>query len=251
MSDHDTENTKEEKLGLTTEAHHDQELFTEVDGIKWARFPVKTRLVVIGDNLDDFLNEFAVPYYKDGDILCIASKVVSIAKGFYVKESDIKVTWLAKFLTQFVKKWDHDPGFRLPQKVQLSMDIVGMPRFILAVVVGGFMKLLGKPGYFYIIAGHNISAIDGFVPEMYPVPLRGYGFLAPEDPDGICNEIEKKFSMNTTILDGNNVDQIVLGMSDGLKNRFTKEKLLEILSGNPQGQTGNTPILIVRPENQA
>lgn len=236
----------DEKLGLATEPHHDQELYSNVDGMKWARYPVRTRLALIGDNLDDFLKEFAVPYYKENDILCIASKVVSITKGFYVKESDIKITPFARFLTKFVKKWEHDPGFRLPQKVQLAMDIVGIPRFLLAILGGGIMKLLGKPGYFYIIAGHNINAIDGFVPEMYPVPLRGYGFLAPENPDGICDEIEQKFGMQTAILDGNNVDQIVLGMSTKLKERFSKEKLLEILQGNPQGQTGNTPILIVR-----
>jgi hypothetical protein len=247
MSQHVTETPGE--LGLTTEANEGQEIFSEVEGTKWARFPVKTRLVVIGDKLEPFLEEFAKPYYKEGDILCIASKVISITNGFYVKESDIKITWFARFLTKFVKKWEHDPGFRLPQKIQLSMDIVGLPRFLLAIVGGGIMKLLGKPGYFYIIAGHNIGAIDGFVPEMYPKPLRGYGFLAPEDPDGICNDIENKFQMNVAILDGNNVDQIVLGMSDGLKARFTKEKLLKILSGNPQGQSGNTPILIVRPEN--
>lgn len=248
MTQHVTETPGE--LGLTTNPNEGQEIFHEVDGVKWARFPVRTRLVVIGDKLDPILEEFAKPYYKKGDILCIASKVISITNGFYVKESDIKITWLARFLTKFVKKWDHDPGFRLPQKVQLSMDIVGMPRFLLAIVIGGIMKLLGKPGYFYIVAGHNISAIDGFVPEMYPEPLRGYGFLAPENPDGICDDIESKFEMNVAILDGNNVDQIVLGMSEGLKSRFSKDKLLEILSGNPQGQSGNTPILIVRPENK-
>lgn len=232
--------------GLQSEPNKGEELYSEVDGIKWARYPVKTRLAVIGDSLDDFLNDYAKPYYKEGDIVCIASKVVSITKGFYVKESDIKITWFAKFLTKFVKKWEHDPGFRLPQKVQLAMDIVGLPRFIFAIIGGGFMKLLGKPGYFYIIAGHNINAIDGFVPEMYPEPLRGYGFLAPENPDGICDEIEEKYGMESAILDGNNVDQIVLGMSKGLKERFSKEKLLQVLRGNPQSQTGSTPILIVK-----
>lgn len=246
----------DEKLGLLTEPHPGQELYKEVNGVKWARYPVKTRLALIDDDLNQFLKESAKPYYKEGDIMCLASKVVSICKGFYVKESDLKVTWFAKFLTRFVKKWPHDPGFAIPQKIQVAMNIVGIPRFVFAMIGGVIMKLLGKPGWFYRLAGHNIGAIDGFVPEMYPEPLRGYGFLAPTNPDQIADEIERDLEMQTAILDGNNVDQIVLGMSKGLIDRFggdyknSKEHLLKIISGNPQGQTGNTPVLIVREESK-
>lgn len=218
----------------------------EVDGIKYGRFPVKTRLAVIGDDLDKFLDENLNGVYQSGDIVCLASKVVSICKGYYIKESDLKISWLAKFLVRFVKKWPHDPGFAIPQKIQLAMNIVGMPRFIFAMIGGVIMKVLGKPGWFYKLAGHNIGGIDGFVPEMYPVPLRGYGFLTPENPDQDSDEVEQKHGYPTAILDGNNVENIVLGMSKNLKAQMTKEKLLEIINGNPQGQSGNTPILLLR-----
>jgi hypothetical protein len=234
-------------LGLQTTAKEGQELYSELKGKKYARFPVKTHLILIDEDLDKVIEKYAVPEFKEGDIFCITSKVISITKGFYVKESELKVSWLAKFLVRFVTKHEHDPGFALPQKIQVAMNEVGIPRFIFAMIGGVIMKVIfRKPGYFYILAGHNINAIDGFVPHMYPVPLRGYGFLAPKNPDGICNEIEQKFSMNTAMLDGNNVENIVLGMSEGLKARFSKEELLQILNGNPQGQSGNTPILLVR-----
>lgn len=235
-----------EKIGLLENGVEGRELVVNSNGKRWVRYPVRTELVVIGDTLDEFIKKYAIPNYKKDDILCIASKVISIVNGFYVKESDIRVTSFARFLTKFVKKWDHDPGFRIPQKVQLALDIVGYPRFLLAIFIGGVMKIIGKPGYFYKVAGHNINAIDGFVPEMYPVPLRGYGFLAPENPNKICDEIQEKYGMKCAILDGNNVDQIVLGMSSQLLENMTKEELLDILRGNPQGQSGNTPILIVR-----
>lgn len=238
-----------EKLGLLTEPHEHQELYKIVDGVKYFRYPVRTPLVLIGDNLNDFIEKYAKPYFKQGDIFCISTKVVSIAKGYYVAEKDIKITPFARFLVKFVKKWPHDPGFALPQKIQLSMDIVGVPRFIFALIGGAIMKyIFRKPGYFYILAGHNIGAIDGFVDWMYPEPLRGYGFLAPKFPDRDANEIEEKFGIPTALLDGNNVENIVLGMSDGLKKRFSKEKFLKIIEGNPQGQSGGTPILLVREE---
>ncbi len=234
-------------LGLQTTAKEGQELYSSLHGKKYARFPVKTHLIVIDEDLDAVIQKYAVPEYKEGDIFCITSKVISITKGFYVKESELKVTWLAKFLVRFVKKTPNDPGFALPQKIQVAMNEVGILRFIFAMIGGVVMKyIFRKPGYFYILAGHNIAAIDGFVPHMYPEPLRGYGFLAPKNPDGICNEIETKFNMPTAMLDGNNVENIVLGMSDGVSTRFSKEELLQILKGNPQGQSGNTPILLLR-----
>jgi len=233
-------------LGLQEKPHDGQQLYMEVDGVKWARLPVKTRLALIDEDLDAFIDEHVKAYYKEGDIFCIASKVVSICKGYYVKESDLHVTWFARFLVRFVKKWPHDPGFAIPQKIQLAMNIVGIPRFLFAMVGGVIMKVLGKPGYFYILAGHNIGGIDGFVPEMYPEPLRGYGFLTPEHADVDAQEIEAKHNFPAAVLDGNNIENIVLGMSNSLKAQMTKEKLLEIINGNPQGQSGNTPILLLR-----
>lgn len=247
MSHDDHDDNK--PLGLQTEAHEGQQLHATVDGTKWTRYPVKTRLALIDEDLNKFIEEHTAQYYKEGDIFCLASKVVSICNGYYVKESDLKVTWLAKYLVRFVKKWPNDPGFALPQKIQMAMDMVGLPRFLFALAGGAIMKyIFRKPGYFYILAGHNIGGIDGFVPEMYPEPLRGYGFYTPVNADKDAQEIENHFGYPVAILDGNNIENIVLGMSKKLSAQFTKEKLLEIIEGNPQGQSGNTPILLLRKE---
>lgn len=240
--------TKNDKFGVMKTPNPGRDIYQTVDGIRFARYPVKTPLVKINDDLDDFIRAYALPFYKEDDIFCIASKVVSICRGYYVKESDLKIGWPAKFLVRFVKKWPHDPGFALPQKIQLAINMVGWPRFIIAMLGGGIMKILGKPGWFYILAGKNIGAIDGFVPEMYPEPLRGYGFFAPPNSDQIADEIEGKYGMLTALLDGNNVENTVLGMSKGLKKLYSKKKLMSILDGNPQGQSDGTPILIVRRE---
>lgn len=237
------------EMGLLTKPHNGQELYSDIDGIKWARYPVKTRLVLIDESLDQVIEEYVKPELKEGDIICISSKLISITKGFYVKESDLKVGWLANFLVRFVKKWPDDKGYAVPAKIQLAMNIVGMPRFILALFAGGFLKLIGQPGWFYRIAGHNINGIDGFIPEQYPEPLRGYGFLIPDNSDQIASEIENKFNTLCAITDGNNVENHIVGMGEKLQKLLTEEKLLKILKGNPQGQEGNTPILIVRAEN--
>jgi len=238
-----------EDLGLQKTPNPERELSTTVEGIKYTRYPVKTPFVKIGDNLDSIIEKYGKVNYKEGDVFCVASKIISIAtEGLHIHESELKVSWLAKFLVKFVKKWPEDPGYAVPEKIQLAINIVGMPRFLFAMIVGGILKYLGRPGYFYRLAGNQISSIDGFISSAYEKDLHGYGFILPKDCDKWTQDVEDKFNMNTALLDGNNVENIVLGMSNGLKKRFSKEQLLEILKGNPQGQKDGTPILIVRPE---
>jgi hypothetical protein len=240
------------QYGLKLEPNKNRELYSEVDGIKYARYPIETRIVNIGDNLDDFLKEFAIPYYQKGDLLCISSKIISITKNFVVHRSTIKTSPLAKLIVKFVKKWPNDYGYSLPEKMQVAINLAGYPRIILALIGGTFMKLIGKPGYFYKIAGNNINAIDGFIPTAMR-PFNEYAFLPPVNGDGIADEIAQKFNMQVALVDGNNVDNNIMGMSTEAKKSYTKESLMQILKGNPQGQDddGNiTPMLIVRKVNE-
>lgn len=236
------------QYGMKTEPNAHRELYSTVNGIQYARYPVETPIVNIGDDLYKFIETYAVPYYQPGDIFCISSKIISIANKYVVHISEIKISPLAKLIVKFVKKWPNDYGYSLPQKMQVAINKVGYPRMILALIVGTFMKLIGKPGYFYRVAGHNINAIDGFIPTAMK-PFNEYAFLPPENGDGIADEIAKKFNMDTLIVDGNNIDNNIMGASENVRNNFAKKDLMEILKGNPQGQDddGNiTPIIIVR-----
>jgi hypothetical protein len=239
-----------EKYGIKTKGNKGRELFVEYNGKKYARYPVETPVVNIGDDLDKFIEKYGKPYYKDADIFCISAKVVSIANKYVMHESEVKTTWLARLIVKFVTKWPDDIGYSHPRKMQAAINIVGVPRILLAIFIGTFMKMIGKPGYFYIVAGHNINAIDGFNPVSEP-PMNEYAVLPPDNSDELCDKWETKFGMKSVILDGNNIDNNVLGMSKGVKKLFSEEDLMQILRGNPQGQEeddGITPILILREE---
>lgn len=233
-------------FGIQKKANPGRSLTQEVNGKTYYRYPVKTPFVKIDDDLNSFIKEHSLPFINKDDIFCISTKIISITNGYYVKEEDLEISWLAKFLVRFVKKWPDDWGYAVPQKIQLAMDIVGMPRFLLAVLVGGFLKLLGFKGWFYRIAGHNINAIDGFAPKEFNPTFPGYGFIVPSDPDKIADEIENEFGILTCLTDSNNVDSHVLGVSKKLKEKFDNKTLVKILSGNPQGQEDGTPIIIVK-----
>jgi len=217
-------------------------------GVKYARFPVETPIVNIGDDLDKFVDEFAKPYLQDGDFLCISSKIISITKNFVVHRSQVTISPLARLIVKFVKKWPNDYGYSLPEKMQVAINIVGYPRMIVALIGGTFMKLIGRPGYFYRIAGHNINAIDGFIPTAMK-PFNEYAFLPPTNADTVANQLQERLSVPVAIVDGNNIDNNIIAYSAKLKEMFTVSDLMMILKGNPQGQDddGNiTPMLIIR-----
>ncbi|MCS7317985.1 MAG: hypothetical protein NZZ41_06750 [Candidatus Dojkabacteria bacterium] len=214
---------------------------------------IKTRTILPNDNLEQIIKDYIpVKSLSTKDIVIIASKIVSICTPKYrFKMNEIKVTWLAKFVTKFIKKYDHpiDPGFKVPHKVQLAINLAGLPRFILAVIIGGILKFVfKKPGYFYIIAGNNISKIDGFIPEIYPEGLKEYGFIVPNQKEAIriCNDLTEKFNINFVITDSNDFDDHLIGFSDNILKIMNKKNIQELISGNPHGQDTNTPLIIAK-----
>jgi F420-0:gamma-glutamyl ligase len=112
------------------------------------RILIKTHLINFGENLQSIINQYISPVCKENDILAISEKVVSVCQNNMRHISDVKVSFLAKLITKFVKKYPNDIGFSLPAKMQVAIDISGYPRMILAIIFGGILKLIGKPGYF-------------------------------------------------------------------------------------------------------
>jgi len=230
-----------------------RELYTKFKGKKFARIPVETHFISREDSLEEIVQKYAKGEVKKGDILSIACKIVSITTpGLTIHKDDVKISWLAKLITKFVKKWPNDIGYSNPRKMQVAINVAGYPRMIAAILGGSFMKILGRPGYFYRIAGNRINAIDGFTIGFTSKKLfEEYAFLPPtkEEADIICNHFERMIGVPVAIMDGNNIENNVMGMSDGLEKMFKEDEFKKIMSGNPQGQEddgNNTPLVIVR-----
>lgn len=216
----------------------------QIDNIQFKRILVKTHKINFSENLQDIIKQYVISNYKDNDILAISEKIVSVCQNNVRHISTVKVSFLAKLITKFVKKYPNDIGFSLPAKMQVAIDIAGYPRIILAIIIGGVLKILGKPGYFWKIAGNRISEIDGFNPDaMYPYTK--YAILPPKDPKKTCNEIEKHLNIKTIIIDGNNINTEIIAKSNNIK---TNNSLLrEILLDNPMGQDDEmTPFVLIR-----
>lgn len=219
-------------------------LIVEIDSQKWARYPIKTHFITEKDSLEEILERYVLSYLEKGDIVCLGQKIVSILQGRVIYKKDIKVGYWAKFLSKFAKKTPYGFSVGNPLKMQVAINLAGLPRILLAGIFGTISKLFGGSGNFYRLAGHQISQIDGFYGEAFP-EYAEMGILSPQNCSKLCNELKNKYGFSFVIVDVNDLGGNVLGVSDDFKG---KEKLtLDILKDNPAGQSNQqTPIIILR-----
>jgi F420-0:Gamma-glutamyl ligase. len=225
----------------------DKQANIEVDGKKYKRIPVKTHLISIKEPLDDIFAKQVKPLIKPGDWIAISEKVVTISQGRVVHISVVKPSRLAKMIVKGVKKYEYDIGYSLPAKMQVAIWQAGYFRMALAAIIGTLTRLIGRRGDFYRIAGNRISEIDGFNPHAMP-PFDEFAMIGPGKPNQYSQWVEDTFGIPTVLIDGNNINVEVLGMSKGVPVSAKLARL--ILIDNPMGQDDEkTPIMIVRQQS--
>ncbi len=220
-----------------------KKLVIEVEGRRFERWPVKTKLITPEDK-DIFLivEEFAKPHIKSGDILFISEKAVAVTQGRSYHIKDIKASKLATWLSKRVMKTPVGIGLGSPQTMQLAIEEVGVGRILLSAIIGGLGKIVGIKGLFYVVAGDGARSIDGAVPYAIP-PYNNYVSKGPRDAMGIARSIAQTLNVKTAIVDANDLGVNILGASQGVDAKL----IAKIIKDNPLGQTDEcTPIGIIR-----
>jgi hypothetical protein len=225
-------------------SNQEKNLIVEIDGEKWERHLVKTHFIQTSDNFESVFEKYVLPVVENGDIVIFCQKIVSIIQNRIVYKKDIKLGFWAKFLSKFVKKTSAGFSVGNPLKMQLAINLAGLPRILFASFFGFLFKIIGITGMFYRLAGNQISQIDGFYGEAY-TQYAEMGILGPKDCDLLCDRLKEKFNFSIAVADVNDLGGNILGADKDLKG---KEKLLlKILKDNPAGQsTQQTPIIIIR-----
>ena len=219
----------------------------QLDGRQFERRPIVTHKVMFGEDLAGVINTYAASFLTPTSVICLSEKFVTICQNNVRHIDDVKDSWLARLIVKYVTKYPNDIGYSHPKKMQCAIDLAGYPRMIAAVVGGGFTKLvLGRRGDFYRIAGHRISEIDGFNPEAMK-PFDEYAMLPPLRPDETCEEIAQRFGCHCYIIDGNNINVEVIGMSRELSRvGLDRANLRLLMLDNPMGQNDElTPIFVL------
>lgn len=223
-----------------------KKLEIEVDGQKWARFPVKTHVVFKGENIVNIAKKYAKPYLMPSDLLFSSEKVIAITQGRAYNIKDVKPSKIAKLLVKFVFKSPYGIGLKNPVTMELAIREIGLPKILAAAVVSAITKPFGIRGVFYKIAGGDINAIDGPCPHTLP-PYNQFASLGPKNPDQIAKKLKKELGSSTVIVDANDLGVRVLGRSS---EKISKEFCEKVFKDNPLGQSQEqTPLCIVRKIN--
>ncbi|MCQ2384623.1 MAG: coenzyme F420-0:L-glutamate ligase [Paludibacteraceae bacterium] len=225
------------------QANEGKNLAIEIEGVKYLRIPVKTKLVMKEDDLFEVVNEYTKDIRRPGDIVFCSEKIIAITQGRAFPISEIKPSWLAKFLVKFVYKSPYGIGLGSPYTMQLAIIDVGVPRLLLGCLAAAVTKPFGVRGAFYKVCGPKAYAIDGPCDCTIP-PYNRYAKMAPKNPDKVAREMKEKLGNEFIVLDANDLNVDILGKSSkNLDENFLKA----LFKDNPLGQNSQqTPIAIVR-----
>ena len=214
-----------------------------VNGVTYERIPVKTHILLAGEDIAEIVDRYTRDLRQPGDIVVVAESPTAITQGRAVPEKDIHIGLVARLMWRGVRKVSYGTGLRSPATFQCAVNECGAWRIVLAAVVGVLGKLVGRRGDFYRVAGMQAATIDAAHTSPVP-PYDQCVILGPKDPAGVARRIRERTGHEAAIMDINDIGgSWVLGHSGGLDAHH----LEEVMRDNPAGQKAEcTPIVLVR-----
>ena len=156
------------------------------------------------------------------------------------------VGFWARVLSNFATHNNNGIAMDEPYKLQLAIDMKGLPLILWASFAGAVCKLFGKRGVFYQIVGQDVAGIDGFYSHSAFETYHTLAVLNPREPEKVCQEIYDTLGISCVLVDANDIDVEVLACSPDLQER-PMVFLADLIRDNPAGQDDElTPFIIVR-----
>jgi hypothetical protein len=230
---------------MSGEANAGKALTRTVEGTSYARIPIRTRVVMPGDDLDAFILEYAKDAVQPGDLLFVTEKIVAITQGRSYKLDSIEPRKLALFLSKYVTRTPYGIGLGMPETMEMALRECGTPRILFAAAVSAVTKAMGRKGDFYRIAGDKARAIDGPTKGTIP-PYNQAVVLGPERPREVAVRLKSLLGidLDVAVVDINDLGGNILGST---MDKAGEKRLVAILKDNPLGQGHeSTPLGIVR-----
>ena len=229
-----------------SEAPNDGKALTvTTDAGTYKRIPIRTRVVMPGDDLDAFVAEYASPVVEAGDTLFVTEKIVAITQGRSYTLDEIAPRKLAFFLSKYVTRTPYGIGLGMPETMEMALRECGTPRILFAAAVSAVTKLFGRRGDFYRIAGDKARAIDGPTSGTIP-PYNKAVVLGPTDPARVSARLRTLLGVDAevAVVDINDIGGNILGST---LDKQGEQQLVRILSDNPLGQGHqSTPMGVIR-----
>jgi hypothetical protein len=234
--------TDERPTGVLDAPNEGRELHATLNGIAYARHPVRTHLVTAADDAVDVVKRYVGALGEDVRLVAVSERMVAITQGRSYPIKDIRPGPLARLLERFVTRPGYGIGLGSAETMELAIREVGAPRILLAAAASAVTRPFGVHGVFYRVAGPQAKAIDG--PTGYTIPpYNQAATLGPKDPDGAARALAASLGAPVAVIDANDAGCAVLGASPGVDRRFVER----LFADNPLGQAREqTPVCVVR-----
>jgi hypothetical protein len=216
----------------------------EVEGQTFERIPIRTPVLMPGDDIAQAILDHAGTHLRAGDTIVLSESAVAIMQGRARDWRTIHPTRIARFLANRVRKTSYGTGLRSPYAMQYAIELTGLPRILAALPAHALGRALGQRGWFYLVAGLEARMMDAEhtmgVAEFYECVIP-----APADPPGTVRALKAATGYDVAICDINDIAPAWCVASTLPPERV---RLLErTFDDNPLGQTDQqTPIGIWR-----
>ncbi len=226
--------------------YFDRGTLTGKNGRRYDRFAIQTHFVEVGENQADLVRRYVAPLYQDGDVLSFGAKVMAMCTGNVKTKEEVHPGFWAKKLAPFAGINVTGVGMHEPYKLQLVIDMCGLPRVLLAAFVSAVTRPFGVHGLFYKICGKGVGGIDGFYFRSSFERYKDLALINPPNPVELCNRLRDETGIPVVLMDANDIDQNQLGKCDGFP--LTDEEIQDAMADNPSGQGDElTPLILIRP----
>jgi len=217
----------------------------KVDGKVFTRYPIKTKLIKPNDDMVEIVAEAVKDCVKPGDIVVFSEKATAVAQNRAFHKDEVKVSWLARFLSKYTTKSEKGIGISSPETFQLALDDCGTSRILLAAAAAAITKPFGIKGVFYYVAGEKAALIDGAADYVCP-PYNKYVSMGPENCEAMCKAISKNLGgkVKVYVVDINDYGGRVVQKGS---HPIDKKIITDAMKDNPLGQSKEmTPVGILR-----
>ncbi len=237
------EDQRREKNGIT---YFDRGTLTGKNGRKYDRYAIQTHFVEVGEDQAELVRKYVLPLAQDGDVLSFGAKVMAMCTRNVKTREQVKPGFWAKRLWRFAGITTTGVGMHEPYKLQLVIDMCGLPRVLFAAFVSAVTRPFGVHGLFYKICGKGVGGIDGFYFRSSFDVYKEMALINPSNPVELCDDLYKQTGIPVVLMDANDLQRDQLGKSHGFP--LTDEEIQDAMQDNPSGQGDElTPLILIRP----
>ncbi len=226
--------------------YFDRGTITGKDGRKYDRYAIQTHFVQVGESQKELVEKYVRPLYQEGDMLSFGAKVMCMCVKSVKTRDEVKPGFWANLLWRFAGINTTGVGAHEPYKMQMIIDICGLPRVLLAAALSALTKPFGVHGVFWKTCGHGVAGIDGFYTRSSFAVYHELALVNPDNAEELCEQLYKETGIPVVLMDANDLQRDQLGKNKDFP--LTDAQIQDAMADNPSGQGDElTPLILIRP----